>query len=457
MLDPSSSLPSPAARGARRAQIRRVASLAIPAAVQGLVATVLMFTDRLILGRYDADALASMQISGVAMWSVFTIAMAWMVGIVAVVGRATGAGDRARASAVTGTSVAAAFGLGVAVMVAAWPLLGWVAELLGGGASTSPAVRAMAVDYMAVLLWGAGPSFAAAAGMTALQAAGDTRTPAIAAAVAGVVNLVLTWALVFGELGLPAWGVAGAAAGSAVAFVLQLVVIGVALGRARAAVRFGRPRWAVMPPVLRIALPAFGERVLYQAGFLVFGAFIGRLGDVAMAANQSLMAIESLGFIGADAFGIAGGALVAQRLGAGDAEDARRAGWWSAGIGVAALGAVGVFFYVAAEPLVALFTDDAAVIALGAGCLRIAAVAQPLMAAVAALGGALRGAGDTRTPMLVAVVGPIGVRLVACWILAFELGWGLWGIWIGSTLDWGVRAVWLAVVFARGRWQAIRV
>jgi putative MATE family efflux protein len=442
---------------AHRAQIRRVATLAVPAAVQGLVATVLMFTDRLILGRYHADALASMQISSVVMWSVFSIAMAWMAGIVAVVGRATGAGDRERASAVAGTSVALAAGIGLGAAVVMWPLLGPIAGLLGSGDATSPAVRAMAIEYMAVMLCGSVPAFAAAAGMSALQAAGDTRTPARAAVVAGVANLVLTWGLVFGELGLPEWGVAGAAVGSAVAFVLQLGVILHALGRARGPLGLGRPRWAVLPPVLRIALPAFGERVLYQAGFLVFGGMVGRLGDVAMAANQSLMAIESLGFIGADAFGIAGGALVAQRLGADDADDARRVGWWSTGLGIAVLGGVGLFFFIAAEPLVALFSDDPAVIALGARCLRIAAVAQPLMAAVAALGGALRGAGDTRTPMLAALVGPIGVRLVACWFLAFELGWGLWGIWIGSTLDWAVRAVWLGAAFRRERWRTIRV
>lgn len=450
-------MPRPAVvPAAHRAQIRRIAALAIPAAMQGLVATVLMFTDRLILGRYHADALASMQISGVVMWSVFTVAMAWLAGIVAVVGRATGAGDGERAATVTTTAVLLAGAIGLVAALGSWPWLDTIAALLGSGERTSPAVRAMAVDYMAVMLFGAIPAFAAAAGMTALQAAGDTRTPAVAAAVAGVVNLVLTWALVFGELGLPEWGVRGAAAGSAVAFLLQLVVIVRALSRGRG-LRFGRPRWAVMPPVLRISLPALGERVLYQAGFLVFGAFIGRLGDVAMAANQSLMAIESLGFIGADAFGIAAGALVAQRLGAADPDDAHRAGWWSTGLGVAALAVVGLFFWLAAESLVALFTDDPAVITLGARCLRIAAFAQPLMAAVAALGGALRGAGDTRTPMLAALVGPLGVRLVACWWFAFEQGLGLWGIWIGSTLDWAMRTVWLAVAFGRGKWRAIRL
>jgi Na+-driven multidrug efflux pump len=85
----------------------------------------------------------------------------------------------------------------------------------------------------------------------------------------------------------------------------------------------------------------------------------------------------------------------------------------------------------------------------------IAAVAQPLMALSDAMGGALRGAGDTRSPMVVALVGPVVIRLALCWLLAFELEMGLPGIWLATTVDWAVRAVLLTLVFARGKWKSI--
>lgn len=440
-----------------RHELRRVAALAGPAALHGLVSTVLIFTDRLILGRYSPDALASMQVSGVLGWSVVMIGTAFTAGVIALVGRAIGAGDRARANQLTGASVAFGAAAGLATLALGWPLIEGIAELLAGGDATSPEVRGMAVTYLSIAIWAAPPVFFSAAGMVALQAGGDTRTPAVIAVFTGVANLAVSWALVFGIGPFPEWGVAGAAAGVVVAIWLEGLAIGWVLWRGRGVVGLARPRLAPLGPLLRISVPAYGERIMYQAGFLIFAAFIGRLGDVSMAAHQALMAIESLGFIGADAFGIAAGALVAQGLGAKDPDDANRAGWWSTFAGVGVLSVVGVFFFVAAEPLVALFTDDPEVIALGVDCLRIAAVAQPLMAAVSALAGALRGAGDTRTPMIAAIVGPLGVRLAASWYLAFELGWGLWGIWIGSTADWAVRAVWLGVVYARGRWRDIEV
>ncbi|MFW5878997.1 MAG: MATE family efflux transporter, partial [Myxococcota bacterium] len=97
------------------------------------------------------------------------------------------------------------------------------------------------------------------------------------------------------------------------------------------------------------------------------------------------------------------------------------------------------------------------IIVLGAKVLLIAAMAQPFMAATDVLAGSLRGAGDTRNPMIVAIIGPVFVRVLASWSLAFPLGYGLIGIWVGSTLDWVVRSVWLAVVFRRGRWKSIEV
>ncbi|MDP6933785.1 MAG: MATE family efflux transporter, partial [Myxococcota bacterium] len=186
-------------------------------------------------------------------------------------------------------------------------------------------------------------------------------------------------------------------------------------------------------------------------------SFVGRLGDVAMAAHQSLIAIESLGFIAANGFGVAAGALVAQKLGAGSPPDAAACGWLSAGLAVLVLGGVSILFLVFPRALIGLFTTEAAVLVLGTQCLRVAAVAQPFMALADAMAGALRGAGDTRSPMVATVYGPLCVRLILCWTLAFTLDWGLLGIWIGTTVDWAVRAIFLLAVFRRGRWKSIQV
>ena len=77
------------------------------------------------------------------------------------------------------------------------------------------------------------------------------------------------------------------------------------------------------------------------------------------------------------------------------------------------------------------------------------------MAIVHTFADSLRGAGDTKSPMLIAFVGPVFVRLSACWILAFELELGLIGIWLGSTLDWFVRSIWVTLIFKKEAWMSI--
>lgn len=439
-----------------RALAAEVAALAWPAIVQGLLHTVVLFTDRLLLGRYSADALGSMQISGPLMWSVFSTMGALGAGIIAVVGRSVGAGDAARARRTVSSSLLFAFGIGCVVAVLGMLFREQIATLLAGDGSEP--VRALAVIYMGIVFAAAPLQAVGGAAMTALQAGGDTRTPMRVSVLSGLINLIVSYVLLFGALGLPALGIAGSAIGTVCAFGLHALVLLWLLRRREGPVALRPPFGPVLEslrPVLRIATPTLGEKLIFHTGFLVFAGIVGRLGGVAMAANQSLIAIESLGFIAASGFGVAAGALVAQKLGAQRVDDAAAVGWTAAGIGVLTLCTVSLLFLLVPEQLVGAFTDDPQVVALAARCLRIAALAQPLMALADVMASSLRGAGDTRSPMVVALVGPVVVRLIACWVLAVALDMGLLGIWIGTTIDWSVRCVALAVIWGRGRWRSL--
>lgn len=209
--------------------------------------------------------------------------------------------------------------------------------------------------------------------------------------------------------------------------------------------------------MLRVAGPSLGERAIQHTGFLGFVAMIGALGPGAMAANQALISIESIVFLSADGFGIAAAALVAQRLGAGLPDHAERAGLAAAKLTVVVLSGVGVIYVAIPELLLRAFTSDADIVALGAPCLHAAAIAAPLMGAGVVFSEALRGAGATREALLVTFVGGLAVRLTVTAVLVFVLRWGLLGVWLGSTVDWGLRALLGWRIFRRGRWRTIEV
>ncbi|MFU8806413.1 MAG: MATE family efflux transporter [Bradymonadaceae bacterium] len=437
--------------------MRDVVSLTWPAVLQGMVATAVFSTDRLIIGRYASEALSSMAIASPIAWSVTSIFGAYMAGVVAVTGRAVGALDSRRAAAALRSSLVFAVFIGVIVAAAAWigrePLI----ALLTSEEATSEAVRSGAADYLAIVLCAAPLFFVAATAMASLQAAGDTRTPLIIAAMAGVANLALSWVLVFGHLGAPELGLRGAAIGTVLAFALQAAGALFALHRSRGPLRLSATsdsdeRRRALGSILRISRSALGERLLYHTAYVASIALVGHLGDVSLAAHESLLGIEAIGFTAAGGFAIAAATLVAQGMGRKSAEEAYRSGQTAAAIGLAVGLALGAIFLIFPRQLIGLFTTDEAVIETGAQCLRIAAIAQPAMILADTWSGALRGAGDTFTPLVSAILGPVFMRLGACWFFAWYLDMGLVGFWIGTTLDWYVRATWTGIAFRRRRW-----
>jgi putative MATE family efflux protein len=433
---------------------REVRRIALPAIGSSLLQTMVFVVDRAMLGHHAESSLAAMQVAGPIEWSLWSVFMAFEVGTIARVGRHVGARDRARARRVLLVSLAFAVAAGLAVALL-WPLF---VPLLG---RVFPDASGVAVHEARTYLdWTLSASpvvFVSATGIAALSAAGDTRTPLFAGVVANVVHVGLNRVLILGALGVPAMGMRGAGISTTLTFALEAVLLlaaltsrarGVSLRRDGDTVATTRVEYrAEGSELVRVASPAVLERVLYHAGYLGFIFVLGRLGDASMAANQSLISIESICFLSADGFGLAAAALVAQKLGAGEPLEAPKAARISAGYAIALLTTLGLLFLAARRVVLPIFSTDADVVAIGAAAVPVLAVAQPFMATATVLAQSLRGAGMTRPVLGVSAVGAFVVRISCTWFFALALGMGLTGVWIGSTCDWFVRSVllvWLA-------------
>jgi Na+-driven multidrug efflux pump len=140
-----------------------------------------------------------------------------------------------------------------------------------------------------------------------------------------------------------------------------------------------------------------------------------------------------------------------------DPERATYAGWVAVRLSAIWATFAGVAFIVFTRPLLGIFTSDTAVVDAAVGALTIIALVQPAQAAIFALGGALRGAGDTRFPLIASVVNWLAVRLPLGYVLAFPLGLGLAGVWLAVGVDYVIRAALLVWRFRSGAWQRVRV
>jgi Na+-driven multidrug efflux pump len=154
-------------------------------------------------------------------------------------------------------------------------------------------------------------------------------------------------------------------------------------------------------------------------------------------------------------FSLACAALVGQRLGAARPDEAARSMKETAKMSLLVMSAMGLCFLVLAQPLIRISTADAQIVELGAMALRIGALEQPAMSLAFVLQGLLRGAADTKSPLMVALIGMWLVRAPLAYALALKAAMGLNGIWLTTVLDWSVRAALLWAIYRRGRWKRI--
>jgi putative MATE family efflux protein len=405
-------------------------------------------------------------------WLISSYTVLVSVGSTALVARFVGAGDQRAAVRVTGQSILLAALLG---------LLGTVGGLIGLDAfvrllQLHGDAAAFAADYLRPFAYLLLFQVIESAGLACLVGAGDTRTSMWVLGGVAVLNLPLAWGLFLGLGPLPELRFVGIALGTALSHTLGGLAVLAVLIRGRSGLIL---RWRDLWPdtnllyrLLRISVPAGIDSLTIMTGHLWFLSIVNGLGDTASSAHGIALGWEAISFLSGSAFGTAAMTLVGQHLGAGRPDRAARSGWVAFGLGCGLMVCMGAVFFTFAREMFELFCphpEQLAIVEAGVPVLRLQAFAEPALASVMIFLMALRGAGDTRVPVLLNLAGLMGVRVPLAYVFTsgrLELGplgsWpgldaGLFGAWMAMFCDLVVRGVFFLVRFAGGRWQQVRV
>jgi putative MATE family efflux protein len=449
--DPAIDDKLPVVAAPSRAPIQGIWQLAWPTIAGNLLMSITGIVDLKIVGALGAPAIAAVGAGLRLFFASQAILIGINAGTTALVARAWGAGDRAEAARVAQTG--ALLSLIVAAAMALPGLL--VPERLIALFSVGPVATDLAVGYVRTLaVWNL--FFGLLMALTsALRAAGDTRTPLVLGALGNVINVVLDYGLVYGELGMPRLGVPGAALASGISFAACAVILAWMWWRDALVIPWlARSKIAAnhVRALLRIGYPAALEQAVFQGGFIAFLAIVSLYGTNAFAAYNIGVQLLSFSFVIGFGFSIASSTLVGQHLGAGDPEAARRSGWRALHLSVGVMSAFGLLIVASAELLARAIVADPEVVRLTVLFVYFLGAAQPLMAIDFPLGGALRGAGDTRFPMWSTFAGLICVRVGLAALLASH-GWSIEWIYGVLLADYTCKASLLALRFRSSAWE----
>jgi MATE family multidrug resistance protein len=277
----------------------------------------------------------------------------------------------------------------------------------------------------------------------------------VALVTANIVNAFGNWVLIHGRLGMPALGTDGAAWATCIARVYMASFLLIAI------VREHRRRGEAHPHVpfrvdvervrrlLALGFPAASQLVLEVGVFAAVSALAAMLDPVSLASHQIALNIAALSFMVPLGLSSAAAVRVGHAIGARDADRAVGAGWTALATGAVFMTIIAVLLFVVPVPMIRVFTTDARVIQIGVSLLAIAAAFQLFDGTQAVATGVLRGLGDTRTAMVMNVIGHWIFGLPAGYALCFWLGWGVSGLWVGLSIGLIFVAVVLTAAWAR--------
>ncbi len=388
--------------------------------------------DTIMVGRVSPVAIGAVSLGSILFTTVALFGGGLLLGLDAMIPQAFGAGKLEDCHRSLLNSVY--FGLPLAAFLMA---LTWLFVPFLRGFGIHPEVLRQAIPYIRALTWSTLPLLLFFAFRGYLQGMNRVRPIMFALLTANLVNAAGSWILIYGHLGAPAMGAVGSGWATCISRVyMALVLLGSIIYYDR---RHGSglvgiplmPDFARIERLVSLGLPAALQITLELAVFAAATTLIGKLEPVSLAGHQIAMNAVTFTYMVPLGVGSAAAVRVGQALGRGDSKAAGRSGWTALLLGAGFMSCAALAFLLVPQDIARIFTPDAAVVKAGASLLVVAAFFQLFDGLQVVATGALRGAGDTRTPMICHLLGYWFLGLPLGYFLCFRRGWGAAGLWIG--------------------------
>ena len=438
-----------------RKLIKNIFQITLPAVFDLLAQTLIMALDMKMVSSLGPSAISSVGVGTAGMYALIPALIAVATGTTALLSRAYGADNKIEGKKAFTQSFFIAVPLGIFLTIIFLLFSEQIINLVGNAKDMN---LNDAILYQNMTVIGFPFLGVSIATFYAFRAMGENKIPMIGNTLALVLKVILNFLLVY----LFKWGIFGAALSTTLTRLFS-AIFSIYL------VFWSKKNWISLElkdlkfdyftskRILKVGIPAAVEQLGLRIGMLIFEMMVISLGNLSYAAHKIALTAESISFNLGFAFSFAASALVGQELGKGSSQKALKDGYICTIIAMMVMSTFGLLFFIIPQFLVSLFTKDKDVIELATMALKIVSICQPFSGASMVLAGALRGAGDTKSVLLITYLGIFLIRIPITYIFLDVLNLGLAGAWIVMTIDLAIRSSLAFYIFRRGKWKYLQV
>ena len=429
-----------------RQEIKPMLRLAWPVVVSELGWMAMVVVDTMMVGRISAEAIGAVSLGGAVVHAVSVFGVGLLLGLDPLVSQAWGARKLRDCHHFLVQALYITVVLSPILMGLVWLYIPFL-DTFG----VDHNVEALARPYMEALIWSIPPLLLFTAFRRYLQGMGLVGWVMVVLVSANLINVAANWIFIFGNLGFPAMGATGAGWATFVSriYMFLAVVAYVVVRERRKSPGLNetslRPAAADIRNIIRLGFPAAMQIALEVGVFAAGTTLIAKLGAVPLASHQIALNCAAVTFMVPLGVSSAGAVRVGHALGRGQPAEARTAGWAALLLGTGFMGCAALSFFLFPAVILRTFTTDAGVLSMGVTLLYVAALFQLSDGIQIVATGILRGAGETRIPMVSTFVGHWVLGLPIGYWLGFTWGWGAPGVWTGWVV--GLTTVAIALLF----------
>lgn len=427
---------------------RRNLKIAFPVMFAQLGQAMVMLADTIMVGHLGTVELASVSFGSSIFMIGFLFALGLSIGATPLIGKEYAAGGYRRSAIIFQNSIL--FDLFVSLILG---VIMWGVSCFMDRMGQPEEVWPLAQEYFRISVYSLPFVLLFQSFRQFMEGIGNTKYAMVITIIGNLINIFLNWVLIFGKLGCPMMGVAGAAYATLISRALMSIAFVLLFFAKKPLIRyfyffekksFSRKE---IKGLAYMGIPIGSQMLLETLGMSLSSIIVGWFGAVALASHQIAMNLSSLTFMISGGLASATTIRVSHQIGAKDFFSMRKAGVASTHLSLLFSSACALILFVFRANIASIFTIDPAVLQLSSILIAIVAIYQFGDGYQVVSIGALRGMSDVYAPMVVAIVCYLVVNLSLAYLLAVVCDLGVIGVWVAFMIELYLAAILLGFRF----------